>query len=252
MDIESLKPFVESLCEKSAEIINPYFFGKDYDLEQKDNDTPVTRADKEAELCIRELIQNNFPDHGILGEEFGSINENAEYTWVIDPIDGTKGFITGCPLFTTLVGLLHNGKPVLGAIHQPTTGLLCIGDNDTCTLNGKAVSCSNPSSIKEATVLATSSASVSQYQDEAKFNALAKRAKLFRTWGDGYGYLLVACGKADAMIDPIVNPWDVLPVIPVIRGAGATITNYQGNTGNWGSSVAAAPSIHPLVIKGLN
>ena len=252
MDADSFRPFLNELLTKSGEIVKPYFFNKDYTVDRKSDESPVTRADKEAEACIRSLIQKEFPHHGIIGEEFGNENEDSEYTWVIDPIDGTKAFITGCPLFTTLIGLLHKGHPVLGAIHQPIAGLCCVGDNTTTTLNEETVSCRNTSSIEEASVLSSSIKTADQYQDGTRFTSLVKKARLFRTWGDGYGYLLVASGQADVMLDPIMNPWDVLPVIPVIRGSGALIGNWQGREDNWESCVASTPALFDQVIQLLN
>ena len=252
MDASTHNSFVNELLTKSGDIVRPYFFNRDYSVDRKSDESPVTRADKEAEECIRSLIQKEFPDHGIIGEEFGDENKGAEYTWVIDPIDGTKAFITGSPLFTTLVGLLHNGEPIFGAIHQPIVGLRCIGNNQETTLNGEVVTCRDTASISQATILSSSIRTADEYQNGSRFTALAKSAQVFRTWGDGYGYLLVASGQADVMLDPIMNPWDVLPVIPVIRGAGACIGNWQGNTDNWESCVAATPALFDSVIGALN
>ena len=221
-------------------------------MDLKSDDSPVTRADKEAEECIRNLIQKEFPNHGIIGEEFGQDNEGSEYTWVIDPIDGTKAFITGSPLFTTLVGLLYQDEPILGAIHQPIVGLSCIGNNTKTFLNGEPVHCRRTDQLEEATVLASSIRTADQYQNGEAFTKLAKTARLFRTWGDGYGYLLVATGQADVMLDPIMNPWDVLPVIPVIRGSGARIGNWQGGEDHWDSAIAATPDLFDSVVEQLN
>ena len=154
--------------------------------------------------------------------------------------------------FTTLIGLLHRGEPILGAIDQPIAGLRCIGDNETTRLNDKPVSCRSTSSIEEASILASSIKTADQFQHGARFTSLAKRARLFRTWGDGYGYLLVASGQADVMLDPVMNPWDVLPVIPVIRGSGASIGNWQGGVDHWNSCVAATPALFDSVIQSLN
>jgi len=244
--------FLNELFDESSKIITPYFFSGDYSIETKSDYSPVTIADKKAEERIRSMIQRELPNHGIIGEEFGQENAESEYTWIIDPIDGTKAFITGSPLFTTLIGLLHNGKPILGGINQPIAKLRCVGNNHTTTLNGNQVSCRNTSQIEASTLLGSSIRTPWQYQDGNRFLRLTKRAKLFRTWGDGYGYLLVASGKADAMLDPIVNPWDILPVIPVIRGSGAIIGNWQGKRDDWKSSVAANPQLFDEIIQQLN
>ncbi|MBH55035.1 MAG: histidinol-phosphatase [Opitutaceae bacterium] len=252
MDATQYIPFLEELFNESSKVITPYFYSGDVSIETKADDSPVTVADKKAEECIRSMIQKELPDHGIIGEEFGKEKEGSEYTWIIDPIDGTKAFITGCPLFTTLIGLLHNGEPILGGINQPIVKLMCIGDNHTTSLNGNSTCCRNTSQIESAILLGTSIRTPRQYQDGDSFFRLTHKANLFRTWGDGYGYLLVATGKADAMLDPIVNPWDVLPVIPVIRGSGAKIGNWQGKGNGWDSSVAATPGLFDEIIRELN
>lgn len=252
MDSTALLPFINQLLTQSGEIVNSYFFNRDYSIELKSDESPVTKADREAEECIRTLIQKEFPDHGIIGEEFGNENPDSEYTWVIDPIDGTKAFITGCPLFTTLIGLLHNGKPMLGAIHQPIANLRCIGNNTSTTLNNRPVSCRETARVEDARILSSSIKTADQYQDGKRFRDLTQRAGLFRTWGDGYGYLLVASGQADVMLDPIMNPWDVLPVIPVIRGSGARVGNWQGEDDKWESCVASTPALFDPIIEALN
>ena len=127
---------MDKLAAASGEVIRPYFAKADLDVELKGDRSPVTRADREAEAVMRELIGQHYPQHGIVGEEFGTENDGAEFVWVLDPIDGTISFASGCPLFGTLIGLLREGKPVLGAIHQPILEQLCIGDNASTTLNG--------------------------------------------------------------------------------------------------------------------
>ena len=134
-----VRAFVEKLAAASGEVIRPYFAAPDLDVEFKGDRSPVTQADREAEAVMRELIGQHYPQHGIVGEEFGTENDGAEFVWVLDPIDGTISFASGCPLFGTLIGLLHEGKPMLGAIHQPVLEQLCVGDNASATLNERAV-----------------------------------------------------------------------------------------------------------------
>jgi histidinol phosphatase-like enzyme (inositol monophosphatase family) len=246
-----LRDFVAHLAQQSGLVINQYFGTLTAAaIEKKSDNTPVTIADKKAEECIRACIRKEFPSHGILGEEFGHERPDAEYCWVIDPIDGTKAFIHQVPLFTTLIALLKNGLPILGCIHQPTTQQLCIGDSSGTTHNGRPVRVRECASIAEASLMATTIRDVEKYHSRAGFDRLCAQAKFFRTWGDGYGYLLVACGAADVMLDAIMNPWDILPVIPVIEGAGGTITNWQGASAvGSNSAVAAGPTIHSQVIE---
>jgi myo-inositol-1(or 4)-monophosphatase len=202
---------------------------------------------------MRDLIRKTYPGHGIIGEEFGRENVNAEFVWALDPIDGTISFASGCPLFGTLIGLLHGGEPFLGAIHQPILERLCVGDNNQTTLNGQPVYMREVDRLSDATLLATDIRHVEKYQKKEGFERLLQRARLFRTWGDCFGYLLLASGRADIMIDPIMNPWDVLPLIPVIRGANGVITTWDGADAASGNScVAASKKLHPQVMEILN
>jgi myo-inositol-1(or 4)-monophosphatase len=202
---------------------------------------------------MRQMIHQRFPTHGILGEEFGPENADAEFVWVLDPIDGTRAFAAATPLFGTLIALLHNGQPVLGAIHQPILHQLVIGDGDRTTLNGQPVHVRATPDLAAATLLCTDVLSPAQHQDGEAFAALARRVKQLRTWGDCFGYLLVATGWADIMCDPILNPWDIAALIPVIRGAGGVITDWQGRDPvNATSLVAAIPGLHAQVIAALN
>ena len=243
---------LERLARASGEIIVPYFQSGDFGLETKADASPVTLADRQAEKRMREIVKREFPDHGIIAEEFGNENEDAEYVWVFDPIDGTISFVSGCPLFGTLIGLLHRGEPVLGAIHQPVIGQLCIGDSETTTMNGRTVRVRECHALSEATLLTTDLENVARYQDAAAFTALRESVRLFRTWGDCYGYLLLATGGAEIMMDPILNPWDLLPVVPVIRGAGGVITAWDGSdVVKAESCLAASPGVHAQVLATL-
>jgi len=253
MKTKEFTEFIRLLAEKSGEVIRPYFAKASFAVEIKEDQTPVTQADREAEAVMRELIRKAYPHHGILGEEFGPENASAEFVWVLDPIDGTISFATGCPLFGTLIGLLHAGKPILGAIHQPLLHQLCIGNNTETTVNGRAVQFRETRQLSEATLLTTDVASIAQYQKKEGFEKLLRQARLFRTWGDCYGYLLVASGGADIMLDPIMNPWDIIPLVPVIQGAKGVITTWSGTDASRGNScVAANKELHPRVLEILN
>ena len=248
-----LRAFMERLAAASGEVIRPWFAAADLDVELKGDRSPVTQADREAEAVMRDLIGRRYPQHGIVGEEFGTENDGAQFVWVLDPIDGTISFASGCPLFGTLIGLLHEGKPVLGAIHQPVLEQLCVGDNTSTTLNGRTVKLRPCARLDEATLLATDLGNIARHQNYERFEALRGRTRLFRTWGDCFGYLLLAGGGADVMLDPIMNPWDLLPLIPVIRGAGGVITTWTGeDAANGASCVAANETLHPQVIELLN
>jgi myo-inositol-1(or 4)-monophosphatase len=249
MDLGALKAFVGELAEESGALIRKYFRSPGLVVDVKGDQTPVTDADRGAEDLLRKRILARFPDHGILAEEFGSERTEAEYVWVLDPIDGTKSFVSGVPLFGTLIGLLHRGEPILGAIHQPIVRELCLGDNTTTTLNGAPVRVRSTARLADAIVLTSDVTSAAQYQDGAAWDRLVSKVRWVRTWGDCYGYLLVATGHADVMADPIMAPWDLLPLVPVIRGAGGVITDWHGGDVVRGhSSIAANPTLHPEVL----
>jgi myo-inositol-1(or 4)-monophosphatase len=253
MQTKEFTEFIRTLAERSGEVITPYFAKSGLAVEKKEDQTIVTQGDRDAEALMRELIRKTYPDHGILGEEFGSDNLSAEFVWVLDPIDGTISFASGCPLFGTLIGLLHSGKPILGAIHNPILHQLCVGNNTETTLNGRPVQVRELDRLSEATLLTTDVANIARYQKKEAFENLLRQTKLFRTWGDCYGYLLVATGGADIMLDPIVNPWDVLPLIPIIQGANGVITTWSGADPSQGDScVVANKSLHPRVVEILN
>ena len=253
MDLEPYRDFMIELAERSGEFIRPYFARHDVAIETKADETPVTIADRGAEEMLRERIGRRYPDHGIIGEEYGTENGAAEFVWVLDPVDGTKAFTTAVPLFGTLIALLHNGQPVLGCINQPVLSQLLIGDNETATLNGKQVGVRRTARFSDATLLCTDTYSVAQHQNGAAFDALARQCRLVRTWGDCYGYFLLATGWADIACDPIMNPWDIAALVPVVRGAGGVITDWQGGDPvDAASTVAATPQLHARVIRALN
>ncbi|MGE5429772.1 MAG: histidinol-phosphatase [Syntrophomonadaceae bacterium] len=250
--MEELKKFAQLLADKSGEIIRGYFRTQ-IQVESKGDLSPVTIADKKAEEIMREMIMREFPDHGILGEEFGSHNTGADYQWVLDPIDGTKSFICGTVTFGTLIALLKNGQPLLGVINQPVLNEFLIGDNSTSELNGQKVKVRECKKLSEAVLLTTDHLNIEKYQNISAFENLIHKVKLYRNWGDCYGYYLVSTGFADIMIDPEMSVWDSMALIPVLRGAGGMITDYQGNDPVQGHSIiAAAPAIHNEVVRLLN
>jgi histidinol phosphatase-like enzyme (inositol monophosphatase family) len=252
VDLTPYRDFLPELAAASADCIRPFFANPDLVVETKSDATPVTAADRGAEEVLRRLIKAKFPAHGIVGEEHGSENPDAEFVWVLDPIDGTKSFITGVPLWGTLIALLHQGQPVLGCINQPILGQQMIGDGTTTTLNGRPVRTRATTRLADATFLTSDPFNYRQ-RLSAGANDLLARAKLVRTWGDCYGYLLVAAGLADIMIDPIMNPWDIAALVPVIRGAGGVITDTKGNTPYPAENTVACatPELHAEVLAGL-
>mgnify|MGYP001580001672 CR=1 FL=1 len=251
-ELNEFRQFSKWLADESGKIIK-YYWRTGINVENKPDQSPVTIADKKAEEFMREMIMKKFPNHGILGEEFGEHNPNAGYKWVLDPIDGTKSFICGTVTFGTLIALLKNGEPILGVINQPILNEFLIGDNHATELNGKKVQVRESNNLSDAVLLTTDQLSIEKHRNIKNFDNLVHKIKLYRQWGDCYGYYLVATGYADIMIDPIMNVWDLMALIPIIRGAGGTITDYHGNDPLKGNSIVATGGVlHKEVIELLN
>jgi myo-inositol-1(or 4)-monophosphatase len=253
VDLTPYRAFLTELAARSGDFLRPYFGSPELQVETKADASPVTVADRGAEELMRGLIAKAFPAHGIIGEELGNERADAEWVWVLDPIDGTKSFISGVPLWGTLIALLHQGQPVLGAIHQPVLHQLMIGDGRVTTLNARPVHTRATSRIADATFLTSDPLNLAKYQNGAACDRLLAQAKLCRTWGDCYGYLLVAGGWADIMVDPIMNPWDIAALVPIVRGAGGTISDWHGGPAYPAASIVAAatPELHAAVIAAL-
>jgi myo-inositol-1(or 4)-monophosphatase len=250
MTLNDFVKFIANLAEESGEIIKQYYFADNVEVEMKADATPVTQADRDTESLMRELIRKTYPEHGVIGEEFGEENACAEFVWTLDPIDGTVSFASGCPLFGTLVGLLHQNKPVLGVIHLPLLNQLCIGDGKGTTLNGRLVQLRDTSRLADATFLTTDVSDIRCTRRKDGFELLLDQTHLFRTWGDCYGYLLLASGKADIMLDLDMKIWDIMPLIPVIKGANGIITTWSGDDVQQGEScLACNRALHPQVVE---
>jgi histidinol-phosphatase len=219
-----------------------YFRTSQFQVEKKSDRSPVTLADKQSEQLVRNRIGQRFPSDSILGEEFGTISGSSEFEWIIDPIDGTKSFISGVPLYSTLVGMTHLGQPVIGVISIPALGELVIAAKGLGAWYGQLTLGSSPNvplplvrtQVSKQAELAEGLLVTSQVDNFERcdardaYLALESEAYVTRTWGDGYGYLLVATGRAEAMVDPIVNPWDVAAVAPVIQEAGGKFSSWTG------------------------
>lgn len=249
--LRELKAFAARLADVAGEVIREAHARVGTEVETKSDGTPVTLADKEAERRMRELIAREHPSHGVLGEEFGEDRPGAEFCWVLDPIDGTRSFLSRVPLYVTLVGLRHQGRPLLGLIDQPVLRERVIGDNRTCELNGRPVRAAE-AALKDAVVVSTDLDNVRRLHKDVRWSRLADSVSHVRTWGDGYGHLLVAAGRAHVMADPVMNPWDLVPVLPVLRGAGAVVTDWNGGDPlATGHVIAAAPKLHAEVMRAL-
>ncbi len=212
----------------------------------KADTSPVTRADREIESCLRDLINRHHPDHGMLGEETGG-DLSRRFTWVIDPIDGTKSFICGVPLFGTLIALLDNGRPCLGLIDMPMLDERWVGGDGIATFNGKAARTSGCRALHRARLFATLSDRITGPTAQA-ISGLAQRVALRRPGADCYAYGLLASGHCDLVVEVGLQLYDVMALVPVIEGAGGVITDWQGAplaAGFDGCVLAAAtPALH--------
>ncbi len=253
MSWEKEKDFIRWLAEESGEIICRYFLDQTFTVQTKSDQTPVTQADRETEGLLRRMIRQYFPEHGILGEEYGPEKGEASFVWVLDPIDGTKSFIAGTPQFGTLIALLHDGVPILGAIHHPITKQLILGDHQVTTLNGRPIRLRPCPQLNQAVLLTTDLQRPLEIQNRAGWQSLLQQVGKCYTWGDCHAYQLLVCGGADIACDPVMSPWDLMALIPVVRGAGGVITDWQGRDPVSGNSIlASGPEQHDLILKILN
>ena len=215
----------------------------------KADNTPVTIADREAETVLRDHIHRYFPDHAILGEEQGETSGTAPYRWIVDPIDGTKSFIAGVPLYGVLVGVEVRGEPTVGVIYLPALDDMVAAANGTgCTWNGRPCHVSDVSELSQAVVV-TSSIVSCQIRSDA-FDTLTPRTRVQRTWGDAFGYAMVATGRAEIMMDPVTNPWDCAPMVPILREAGGVFTDWRGNPTHLnGDGIATNAALNTQVLE---
>ena len=213
-------------------------------VENKDDGSPVTRADRDAERAAREWIERRFPGEGILGEEFGARAPNAARRWINEPIDGTRSVVRGVPLWGTLVARCEGDRVLAGAAYFPAVReLVAAAPGEGCWWNDARCRVSRVASVAHATLVTTDAACVSRPSRLDAWLALARRARMARTWGDGYGYLLVATGRAEAMVDPIANPWDIAAFVPIIEEAGGVLTDWCGKPGAFGGDAIATNAL---------
>lgn len=227
-DLDALVAFAHRLADAAGEVHRRYF-RTPVAVDTKPDQSPVTIADREAEAAIRELLARHHPGHGIWGEEHGQERLDAEHVWVIDPIDGTKSFITGRPLFGTLIALLHRGRPVLGIIDQAILRERWLGvAGRPTTHNGTAVRTRACPGLAQATLCSTSPYLFAEGYERDAFERLARAVKLPLFGGDCYAYGLLAMGFADLVLEADLEPYDYLALVPVIEGAGGRLTDWQG------------------------
>jgi len=214
---------------RAASLVALRYYKRDLEVETKHDGSPVTLADRAAEQLAREWIHARFPADGILGEEFGETPGASERRWVLDPIDGTKSFVRGVPLWGTCVAVCEGEDVLAGAAAYPAVEeYLAAAPGEGCWHNDARCRVSSVAGIGEATVLVTDDRNFPSATRRAGWDALSHEAAVSRGWGDCYGYLLVATGRAEVMVDPILNPWDAPPFLPIIEEAGGTFSGWNG------------------------
>jgi histidinol phosphatase-like enzyme (inositol monophosphatase family) len=245
MSVVALDSFMMQLAQASGEVILPFFrsgaavtdksAGRAFD--------PVTEADRGAEVVIRKLIRERFPTHAIQGEEFPTENDGADHRWIIDPIDGTKAFISGLPLWGTLVGLALKGAPVYGMMNQPHIGETYLGDGAHAWLRWRGAErklITRPCASLSEAILSTTSPRIMADEDGAAYDRVEKAARLARYGADCYAYAMVAMGTIDLVVETNLKPHDVAALIPIVEGAGGIMTTWDGGPAIHGGRILAA------------
>lgn len=250
--VERYLQFAGSTLDETGQIGVSYF-RQPIDVAQKADASPVTVADFEIEAMVRDRIAQTYPSHGILGEEQDSVNLSAELCWVIDPIDGTKSFISGMPLWGTLIALLKDSRPVFGIIDVPALSERYVSTLGRGTeRNGESIRTSNCDELRDCNMFATSPDMFSATEFQV-FDSLSRRARFRRFGGDCYSYAMLAAGKIDAVIEAGLKPYDYLPVAPIVTGAGGVMTDWNGKPltpSSDGRVIAAAtPALHRALLE---
>lgn len=253
-ELEELLGFARDICHQAGRLTLGYF-DRSLEVIDKADGSPVTIADREAEALIRRAIEARYPDHGISGEEYG-VKESpngSPYTWYIDPIDGTKSFIHGAPIYTTLLGLAREGECVLGVIEAPALKeQLSASAGMGAHLNGRRVRVSQVSDLSRAVLVVTDPRSLEQEAVTPGWRRLWDGCKFVRTWGDAFGYMMVATGRAEIMLDEKVEPYDVSPLPVILREAGGAFFDWTGKETIFGGNGAASnAALRDTVVEAL-
>lgn len=252
-ELQELLKFAVDIAGEAGEITLKYF-RKSFAIDIKYDASFVTEADREAEACLRRRITEKFPDDAILGEEEGERAGSSGRRWLIDPIDGTFSFVHSVPFFGVLVALEVDGQSLVGVVNIPALGEIVYAASGLgCFLNGERVRVSTTAKLEEALLLATDFGTCEQYGFGPGAARLQQRVKARRTWGDCYGHALVATGRADVMLDPVMNIWDCAPLLPIIEEAGGTFTNWKGErTITGGNAISTNGVLFEEVMKTVN
>lgn len=234
IDLTSRLNLARAVAREAGELTLRYFLKTDLQVDLKQDASPVTIADREAEQLVRARVAAAFPDDGILGEEFGEQSGKSGFRWIIDPIDGTKSFIHGVPLYAVLIGIEHEQESRVGVIHIPALNEMiyaavgqgawhCVGEKSP-----QRAMVSSRANLAEGLFCTSDPANFRQRGAWDFYERLCLATRISRTWGDAYGYLLVATGRAEVMVDPIMSIWDAAALFPIMQEAGGTYTDWQG------------------------
>jgi len=241
-DWDSYLRFAIRLADRAAEITLPSFRAG---LAVADKSTgplldPVTRADREAERAMRALIAETYPDHGILGEEYGEVAGTGSWRWILDPIDGTRSYICGMPLWGTLIALNHGGRPIIGVADLPALGERFVGGPKGSFLGTRRLRTRGREGLEDAVMFTTDPDMFTTDIARAAYGDIERRVRLRRFGGDCYGYCMLAYGLVDLVVEGDIKPYDIQPLIPVIEGAGGRISRWNGTSAVDGGLVVAA------------
>lgn len=249
-ELERLLSFAVELARDAGEVTLKYFRSS-LVPERKPDGSFVTEADRRAERLIRARLEENFPEDSVLGEEEGARAGSSGRQWIIDPLDGTYSFVHGVPLYGVLIGLEVGDEPALGVVNLPALGETVYAARGLgCFWNGARASVSSTARLEEALLLSTDFGTCEQYGFGQAATALQSRAAARRTWGDCYGHVLVATGRADVMLDPVMNVWDCAPLLPVMEEAGGTFTDWTGRpTIRGGNAISTNGTLFTEVLK---
>ena len=251
--LKQLLDFAVEIAREAGKITSRHYQGS-FVAERKADNSFVTIADREAEAYLRTRIAEAFPDDSILGEEDGEQSGSSNRRWILDPIDGTYSFVHGVPLYGVLIGLEFDGEPVLGVVNLPALGELVYAARGLgCFWNGEVTRVSATSALDQALLLSTDFGVCEQYGFGPAVDSLLRQVQARRTWGDAYGHVLVATGRADIMLDPILNVWDCAALLPILEQAGGTFTDWNGKrTIHGGNAISTNGLLFDLVMEAVS
>lgn len=250
-ELKALVDFAIDIAQVGGKRTLPYF-ESGTPVEQKEDNSPVTRADRDSESAIREAIQDRFPDHDIYGEEFGATTGGSRYRWIIDPLDGTRNFVRGIPYYATLVALEHDGSVVVGAVYEPVRDQLAyaLRGGGAYDGGGHRLSVSAINTLSNALLMHGSLRLIGRHGYARRFASLLGAVEYDNGFGDYYGHLLVARGCADVMLDPVVAPYDVGPISLIVEEAGGRFTSLTGeHTIYGGTALSTNGALHDEVLR---